>query len=165
MQTKYLSRTTNITGAGSGVEQLHQLGFDASQDFRMYGLRGKGNDATVRAARSSGSWTEDPRAEGKGSERSHSKMQIIRTCVWATSGWFAFLHLAGAGFRRHQNRFPRMSAQYKRTMYTEVLTDDSHGRTTCVMPICCEVPVVPFRDTPCARVSRQPHFRRLRFRQ
>jgi endo-1,3-1,4-beta-glycanase ExoK len=139
MQTNYFQRdTTNITSPSSGNEYVHQLGFDASNDFHVYGFRWTGDDQSGSGGGIE--WFVDGRSIRKVTNQTakipDAKYSYLRVManLWvvddSAAGW--------AGIPPAPERFPEnTTAEYKWMMYTEALTDDSQGRSTCVMPASC----------------------------
>jgi beta-glucanase (GH16 family) len=139
MQSNYFRRLDrNITSPSTGNEQIHNLGFDASKDFHMYGFRWTGDDSTGTGGGIE--WFVDGKSVRKVTNQTmdipDARYTYLRTManVWVVGptamGW--------AGIPPSPDRFPTStSSQYKWMMYTEAFTDDTSGRSTCVMPASC----------------------------
>jgi beta-glucanase (GH16 family) len=138
MQTNYFSRnTTIITSPESGVEKIHQLGFDAAQSFHMYGFRWTSDDETGTGGGIE--WFVDGQSVRKVTNHTavipDARYSYLRTMagIWVVGpiamGW--------AGIPPAPDKFPKTSAQYKWMMYSEAFTDGTNGRSTCVMPSSC----------------------------
>lgn len=139
LQTNWFSRNTSvIESPSSGNEGIHQLGFNASENFHVYGFRWTGDDESgtgggiewfvdghsIRKVITQGSSRAIPRAEYT-YLRMMANSWVVDDTAWAWAG------IPPQDFPGNAN------AQFKWVMYTETLTDGSHGRDTCVMPKSC----------------------------
>jgi beta-glucanase (GH16 family) len=138
-QSNYFRRMSEtITSPASGNEMIHPLGFDASQSFHVYGFRWTGDDESGSGGGIE--WFVDGKSVRKVTnktgdlpdarytyQRMMANTWVVDKAAW---GW--------AGIPPSPSTFPNWtSAQYRWMMYTEAFTDDTNGRTTCVMPQSC----------------------------